>query len=290
MILGGSKVPVVENMREAVLAGDLNRKVETDDPVMSDAEAYALVRRHFRHRQSMTYFYANRTARFLADVIGTWYNRSTKYTGLENLDSVEGGAIITSNHFNPIDTTIVRSAMKKAGRDRMFIVSQVENLAMKGFLGFFTNYTDILPISRDKQYMARQFPTLLGDVLKNGHLTLIYPEEEMWLNYRKPRRPKRGAYYYAAKFNVPIISCFIEIREKEGMETPEFAKTRYIVHVLPTIYPPAGVSLREASQIMMKQDFLQKKDAYEEAYGKKLTYAFSYDDVAGYRPPENNMS
>ena len=43
-------------------------------------------------------------------------------------------------------------------------------------------------------------------------------EQEMWFNYRKPRPPKRGAYYYAAKFNVPIVSFFVEIRDMDEKE------------------------------------------------------------------------
>ena len=44
----------------------------------------------------------------------------------------------------------------------------------------------------------------------------------MWYNYRKPRPLKQGAYYYAAKNNVPIISCFTEIIDKEKKLTMNF--------------------------------------------------------------------
>ena len=35
--------------------------------------------------------------------------------GIENLEKVKTGAIITSNHFNPIDTTIIQKLIKKLG-------------------------------------------------------------------------------------------------------------------------------------------------------------------------------
>ena len=38
--------------------------------------------------------------------------------------------------------------------------------------------------------------------LKNGDIVLIYPEEEMWFNYRLPRPCKRGAYQFAHELDV----------------------------------------------------------------------------------------
>ena len=53
--------------------------------------------------------------------------------------------------------------------------------------------------------MSKNFIPTIRDLLNDKSLILIYPEEEMWFNYRKPRPPKPGAYHYAAKYNVPII-------------------------------------------------------------------------------------
>ena len=33
---------------------------------------------------------------------------------------------------------------------------------------------------------------------------------------------------------------------------------------------------------MCEQDFNQKKEAYEKAYGKELNYDFEYEDIAGW--------
>lgn len=76
---------------------------------------------------------------------------------------------------------------------------------------------------------------LLTKSLKEKQLVLIYPEQEMWFNYRKPRPCKSGAYVFAARNKVPIISCFVEIREKEKLENGQFHQTQYILHVLDPI-------------------------------------------------------
>ena len=108
----------------------------------------------------------------------------------------------------------------------------------------------------------------------------------MWFNYRKPRPLKKGAYYYAAKLNQPIISTFTEIRATSRREVfhRDFYKTRKILHVLPTIYPNSDLKLSENVNRMWRKDYEQKKAAYEKCYGKKLTDEFSYDDIAGYAP------
>lgn len=114
---------------------------------------------------------------------------------------------------------------------------------------------------------------------------MIYPEQEMWFNYRKPRPVKRGAYYYAAKANVPIISCFTEIidQPKPEKNNDEFYQTKYRLHVLPLIWPDSKLSVNENAKMMMEKDYAQKKAAYEAAYQKKLSYDFEPHDIAGWR-------
>lgn len=86
----------------------------------------------------------------------------------------------------------------------------------------------------------------------------------MWFRYRKPRPAQRGAYYYAAKFNVPIVPCFVEIRDRRKLETPEFHRLNYVLHVLDPIYPiRLRRSVRTAND-MKEQGLIQaKKAAYE---------------------------
>ncbi|WMJ87240.1 hypothetical protein [Anaerocolumna sp. MB42-C2] len=104
----------------------------------------------------------------------------------------------------------------------------------------------------------------------------------MWFNYRKPRPLKRGAYYYAAANQVPIISCFVEIHDIRQKDNEQFYKTEYIMHVLKPIYPDNSKDIRENSLRMMETDYRQKREAYESAYGKKLYYEFGKDDIAGW--------
>ena len=134
--------------------------------------------------------------------------------------------------------------------------------------------------------MSRVFPEKLKKAMAKPCWILIYPEQELWFNYRKPRPLKKGAYYYAAKLYQPIVSTFTEIRatSKREMFHLDFYNTRKVLHVLPTIYPDKNLKISENVNKMWRTDYKQKKAACEKCYGKKLTDDFSYDDIAGVSP------
>lgn len=282
MIIGNHKDKVIQNIQNAAKRGNFHCKVEVNDPVLSAVQKKELLENYLKNKDSFRYKMNNSIAGVIANVVSRKENRITEFTGLKNIKSVAGGAIITSNHFNPLDNTIVREMVRRNGRNKLVIVCQETNLAMSGIVGYMMNYTDIIPISSDLGYMSHQFIKMMKEQLDKKNDILIYPEQEMWFNYRKPRPLKRGAYYYAAKLNVPILSCFVEIRTLSRKETEAFYRVKYIMHILPPIYPEKGKSVRENSIAMCQKDYLQKKAAYEKAYGKKLTYDFETEDIAGW--------
>lgn len=284
MIIGDNKGAVIQNMKEAVQREAYNDKVEVDDPNLSAEEKSEIINHYLQNYRTLGYKICNWLARCVIDTVTKTENRSTQVRGLDNLTGITDGAIVTSNHFNPLDNTVVRCAVKKAGYKRLYIVSQETNLAMKGIVGFLMNHADIIPLTNSKKYLETYFPPLLQKILSKKGLILIYPEQEMWFNYRKPRPPKRGAYYYAAQNYVPVISCFVEIRDTSEKETAQFYKTEQIIHILEPIYPDRSLSVRENSKIMMAADYRQKVAAYEQAYGKKLNYDFEESDIAGWIP------
>lgn len=284
MIIGGEKRPVIQNIRQATQDGELNRKVELGDPALSADQRRDVCMRWAQCRQTPSYRLRNFCARALEDVVGWAQNLDTQIVGLEHLKGVSGGAIVTSNHFSPLDSTIIRKLAKKTGRRRLYTVSQDTNFAVPGFIGFFLYYADTIPITSDSHYTKESFLPLLRSLLDKKQWVLIYPEQEMWFHYRKPRPPKRGAYYYAAQCGVPVISCFVEMRPRDKRDNGEFYKVRHTLHILPPIYPEAGISPRENSIRMMQTDYRQKQQAYEEIYGQALSYAFQEQDIAGWMP------
>ncbi len=288
MIIGGNKEKVIERIRLAAAEGRMNDKVETGDPKLTRTERRKLVDRYVSMRKTPLYRISNIAARAVADTATKIQNRTTRIEGLEKLKAVKGGAVVTSNHFNPLDNTVVRYTVNRAGHKRLYLVSQDTNLAMKGWIGFLMNHEDIIPILKEQDYLKNTFEELLAEELGRKQWILIYPEQEMWFNYRKPRPPKRGAYYYAAKNHVPVVSFFVEIINEEKMDNEEFHQVRYVMHVLDPIFPDPDKSVRENSIRMMEQDYRQKTEAYEKAYGKKLEYTFEPQDIAGWIGADQN--
>ncbi len=283
MIIGKNKQAVIKNIQKAAGEEQFHQKVEIDDPDLSAAEEKRILKRFPNRSHAMDYRLKNKAARGIVDAVTWGVNRKTEFTGLEYLRQIRTGAVVTSNHFNPLDNTAVRAAVRKAGKKHLYIVSQAGNFAMKGVVGFVMNYADTIPLGRDQEYMTTAFPDIIKKLLGQGQYVLIYPEQEMWFNYRKPRPPKRGAYYYAARFQAPVLSCFVEIVEIKEKENEEFNKVRYVVHILPPIFPDPQKSVRENSVIMMQKDYEQKKQAYEKYYARKLQYDFEPGDIAGWR-------
>lgn len=282
MIIGNNRPAVIDNIRQAAESGEYYAKVELDDPVLTPEQSAAIIDRYLRGRTRRSYRFKNFAARRLANAATTLFNRDTAIVGMEKIAGVTGGAILTCNHFNPLDNTVVRRFTRAAGKKRLCIVSQESNLAMPGMLGFLMNYADIIPISDDMHYMQGQFLQTLRELTGRGEWVLIYPEQEMWFNYRKPRPPKRGAFYFAAKLNVPVICCFVEIRDLADMDTEQFHKVRYTLHILDVLTPDPGKSVRENSIAMSQRDYELKKEAYQRIYGKALDYDFEDSDIAGW--------
>ena len=155
---------------------------------------------------------------------------------------------------------------------------------MDGAFGFLMKYTDTIPLSNSADYMKHAFEPMLRREIDEGNFVLIYPEQEMWFNYRKPRPCKRGAFLYAARLGVPVVPCFVEIHDKDELEQPNFLEVSYTLHVLDPIYPDPGKSDRANSVAMCEQDYAQKVACYERCYGKPLDYRFEVEDIAGWVP------
>lgn len=277
------KDKVIKNIKKAVEKGEYNKKVEVDDPNLSLEEQEELIEKYLEKQNKLSYRINNKIANVILSVVTNMQNKETEIVGLENIKDINTGAIITSNHFNPLDNTIVQKLVRKLDKKRLYIVGQASNLAMTGIIGFMMNHSNIIPISKKISYMKKEFQEIIENTLKRNNYILIYPEEEMWFNYRKPRTLKPGAYYYAAKNNVPIISCFVEIIDTNKTDNSEFYKVKYVLHILPPIYPEPNSTAKENSIKMMEIDYKQKKDAYESAYKQKLDYSFKREDIAGWK-------
>lgn len=285
MIIGDNREQVIQNIENAVKSGNWNAKVEVGDPVLSLNESKDLVNNFWQEQKTIKGKINDRIGHLFFNSLTHFLTSSTTFTGLENLANLpQGGAIITANHFNQIDSLPIKHLANKTHHS-LTIAIEDTNLKLPGILCYLMNYVGTIPLIQVPSYVGTEFPRHLHDALEQNSWVLIFPEQEMWWNYRKPRELKRGAYYFAAKQNVPVISTFIEIQSTTKIEKshPNFYQTKYVVHVLPPIFPDVKLTANENSKLMMKRDYQQKVAAYEKAYQRKLDLAFTPWDIAGWR-------
>ncbi len=285
MIFGDNREAVIKNIQKAANKRDFTAKAEIGDPQMTLDERLKLVNDYWKNRKSFSSKINNQIGHAMLTTFAKTLAGSTEFKGLENLNNLPiGGAIVTANHFNQIDSLPIKLLANKM-HHQLSIVIEDTNLMLPGFFRYLMNYVGTIPLVQSASYIGNEFPKHLSNALAKNNWVLIYPEQEMWWNYRKPRKLQRGAYYFAAKQNVPVISLFIEIRDLPKIEKKDsnFYETKYIVHVLQPIFPDFSLSANENAHKMMEQDYQQKVAAYEKIYGKKLNYDFTDWDIAGWR-------
>lgn len=192
--------------------------------------------------------------------------------GLEHLAGVKG-AVITCNHFSPMDSflmTRVFDASKRPGR--MYRVIREGNYtSFPGFFGFMMRHCDTMPLSSDLRTM-KKFLRGVERVLSEGNCLLIYPEQSMWWNYRKPKPLKSGAFDIAVKNGVPVVPCFITMADTQKLDADGYPVQEYTPHVGAPIYVPEGMGKRQAREYLRTQVEKFNHDTYTRVYGKPATY------------------
>ena len=273
----------IENIRRAAAEGRFNDKTEPFDPQWDPEALKADILDYVSKLGTCRYKVKNLAARA---IVSSWIRRFGvgEMAGLENLSALKGPAFLTGNHFNPFDSGIHRKLAQITGRGHLVAISQGTNFVMPGLNGFVLRNIDVIPLVQEPSYMNGAFRTLMRKHLDAGRFILIYPEQEMWFNYRKPRPQKRGAFLFAAEYNVPVVPTFVEMQDLEREVAPGFRDVRTVLHVLPPIYPDPSLSARENSFAMCKADYAAKVACYEQCYHRPLTYDFTPWDIAGWAP------
>ena len=194
------------------------------------------------------------------------------FEGVENFKRVKGGAIITANHFSPFDSIPLHLAMRKFARfKKLYKVIREGNYTMPGIYGYFLRNCNTLPLATNPTVL-RSFQNAVDTILTKGNYILIYPEQSMWWNYRKPKPLKQGAFIFAARNNVPVIPTFITMRDTDKLAADGSIIQAYTLHFLPAIYPEEGLSQQENVLNMKKENERLCKEVYEKVYGESLTY------------------
>lgn len=266
------RLAILEKIAQYEREGRFDEDVENDPPsrvLLPEEIAYA--DRRFSAE-------CRRTAAFGAAYLYFWNLRRKKELilckteGLEHLAGVKG-AVITCNHFHPMDSFIMQKVFDASGHPkRMYRVIREGNYtSFPGFYGFLMRSCDTLPLSSNMQTM-KKFLRAVDRVLSEGNCLLIYPEQSMWWNYRKPKPLKPGAFDMALKNHVPVVPCFITMADSDLVGADGFPVQEYTPHLGAPIWPDETLP-RPAAREQLRQkteDFCRA--TYEAVYGVPLRY------------------
>ena len=197
--------------------------------------------------------------------------------GIENehilKDAFKNGAVIICNHFSAFDNYIVFHCIRKYLPKKYLykIIREGNYTNFPGLYGFFFRHCNTLPLSSNYHTMMKFFKSV-NNLLTNKESILIYPEQAMWWNYKKPRPFKIGAFKIAYKANVPIIPLFISMKDDTRFDKDGYPIQRHTLHVMEPIFPNKEELEKDETQNMMKKACEKYKEKYEEVYQEELVY------------------
>lgn len=276
------RIDVLEKQKQLELVGQFNEDVEIDPPQTRTLKPKEVdyTRKKLINKIKSKIAYSG-AKKFIKKIKKSKLLQIKEINGIENLRELKSGAILTSNHFNPFDSFAMQAVYDDAnlkGRKLFRVMKESNYTDFPGFFGFLMRNCNTLPLSKNNVVMA-EFLRATNKLLKDGHLVLIYPEQSMWWNYRKPRPLKIGAYKIACKNNVPILPIFVTLKDSEVIGPDGFPIQEYTIHVGKPISKDENKTLNENIELMRDANFKFNKEIYEKVYNQPLKYETEEDKL-----------
>ena len=155
--------------------------------------------------------------------------------------------------------------------ENLMIIREGNFTSFPGLYGYLFRHCNTLPLSSSLTCMKELFAAL-HSLFERGEKVLIYPEQGMWHDYKKPRPLKLGSFRLAVKEKVPVLPIFITLEDTEKTDAEGLPVQAYTVHILPPIFPDENLTVREDTERICRENYRLWKETYECFYGKKLEY------------------
>ncbi|MBQ3729008.1 MAG: 1-acyl-sn-glycerol-3-phosphate acyltransferase [Spirochaetales bacterium] len=268
------RIAILQKIKQYERAGRFDEDVEDDPPapvLMPDDIDYLNNSRTKRAKTKVAFKLAHR---LVDNLIKDKKLIIKEIRGIENFKNLQSGALITCNHFNAFDSFAIQLAYEAADQpNRTFyrVIREGNYTNFPGFYGFLMRHCNTLPLSSNLDTMKKFFDAT-NTLLKEGNFVLVYPEQSMWWNYRKPKPLKRGAYVFACKADVPVLPCFITMKDSEQLDETGFPIQEYTIHIPEPIYPDHSLSYRDRIEDLKQRNSDIWRTIYEREYQTKLSY------------------
>ncbi len=268
------RLNVIKKIAKFEEEGNFEEDVENDPPsrmLMPDEVDYLRKKLSSKVKTKLAFRAARK---FLNQIIENKQMIVKEIKGIENIQNLKSGAIITCNHFNAFDSFAIQLVYEKSKqKKRKFyrVIREGNYTNFPGFYGFLMKNCNTLPLSSNYKTLQK-FMVSTDKLLQDGHFVLVYPEQSMWWNYRKPKPLKDGAFKFSTRNNVPVLPCFITMQDSDIVDSDGFFVQEYTIHVGKPLYPDQSLSRYENIEMLKKANYEWWKQVYEETYGLPLVY------------------
>lgn len=272
-----SRVAIVKKIEEFERLGKWSTDVEEDPPTVPlEPDQVDYLNKKLINK-FLTWAVTRKAWKFILNLIKNKQMIIKDIVGMENYEAVsEIGCMITCNHFNAFDNFCIHYAIMpdlfKKKKNLWIIIREGNYTNFPGFYGLLFRHCHTLPLSQNFSTM-KKFREAVNVLLGRGEKILIYPEQAMWWNYRKPRPMVNGAFRFAAESNCPILPMFITMNDSEIIGGDGFPIQEYTLHILPAIYPDPNKNKKENAEDMKNKNYELWKKTYEDFYKMPLTYS-----------------
>ncbi len=269
-----SRLDVLEKIAQYEREGRFDEDVEEDPPgkELKPEDINYLPRRTYSKLKTRMVYYLAR--KFMNHMLAEKKLIIKDIVGIENFNSLTSGAVITCNHFNAMDSfamQIAYEASNQKARKFYRVIKEGNYTSFPGFYGALMRNCNTLPLSSNTQTM-KKFLAAMDKVLSDGNFVLVYPEQSMWWNYKKPKPLKKGAYMFAVRSGVPVLPVFITMEDSDVLDSDGFFVQEYTIHIGKPIYLKPEYKDRQNIGYMMEENARIWKEIYEEVYGMRLEY------------------
>lgn len=270
------RLAILEKIRRYEREGRFGEDVEDDIPGRQILPGEVDYEQKKLSSRIKSYFAFRAARKFLNQKIKSKEIIINGIEGKENLSLLTGGTVITCNHFNAFDSfaiQLVYDEIRKIRRRGKFfrIISEANYTTFPGFFGYLMKNCNTLPLSSSHRTMS-EFLRAVKHLLAGGNYILIYPEQSMWWNYRKPKPLRKGAYTIAAKNGAAILPVFITMQDSDIVDENGFFVQEYTIHICAPIFPKKELSTAENIEFMMSENYSAWKQVYESTYKIPLKY------------------
>lgn len=270
------RLKILAKIAEYEKQGKFAEDVEDDPPARQIQPGEVDYQQKKISSKIKSYFAFKAARNFLKNMIKSKQIIIKGIEGKENIGLLNGGTIITCNHFNPLDSFAIQyvyDEIKKQKRCGKFfrVIKEGNYTSFPGFYGKLMRSCNTLPLSSSHRTM-NEFLSAVKKLLSEGNYILIYPEQSLWWNYRKPKPLRKGAYNLAVKNNASVLPVFITMQDSDVIDSDGFFVQEYTIHICKPIFPNPEISRNENIEFMMNENYSVWKKIYEDTYKIPLTY------------------